>query len=74
MFGEEGGKYWWKQALHMVKNSLTCDKNDEIHRNEESAENEYIPLQQWNTFRSIELKFVCALEENVISSALESND
>jgi hypothetical protein len=68
---EEGGQCWWKQSLHVLKNSLAYDRNDEIHWNEESSKNKYIRLQQWNTFRSIELKFVYAIEE---SSAVESKD
>lgn len=74
MFGEEGEKYWWKQSLRVLKNSLVYDENEEIHWNVESAENKYIHLQQWNAFRNLKLKLICALEENVISSSLESDD
>lgn len=65
LFGEEDEKCWWKQSLHVLKNSLVYDENEEINWNIESVENKYICFQQWNSFRNIELKLICALEENV---------
>lgn len=60
--------------LHVLKNILVYDEHEAMHWNAESVENKYTRLQQWNTFRTIELKLICTLEENVISSAVESND
>jgi hypothetical protein len=55
LFGEESEKCLWKQSLHVLKNKLVYDENEEMHLNIESVGNKYIRLYWWNALGNLVL-------------------